>query len=527
MIEILRLFLSGSGGTGKTYLINIITDYLQHVSGTNERIWVKTATTGTAAFLLNGCTIHSLLGLPVERKVNFSHKYKRIKDKLMITNTSEGSRRAIWNDPKHYNKPKFEPFHSLTLKKKQQQLHNIKWLIIDEISMLNSDYLWFISERLNEIKNVHQENRRFLDRNINEIEQSIFGNLNIIIIGDLLQLPPISGSYCFNSPLWEYFEKMALERNQRQIGDNTYAEMLKRIRKGVVSSEDILLLKSRTTIQAGGTLDITRPPLLDQFKDSIRLFATNKEVEEYNAHRLNQMSNESLNRVYIIKSLYTAKEFKQGTIHRIPLLNSTLQDKHLYDGCKGDSKVIQGIPNKLMLKIGCRVMLRTNLDTGDGLVNGSIGVVHSFDWGNEQNEQKTAGDAPKFVYVKFDDARIGVKSTIALRNYQNDRALPFSNHPIVPIPIQTFIIDGKGKSKVERSQIPLCLSWACTVHKCQGQSLTTAVIHMNEKMTHAGSVYVALSRVTSLNGVALTHFTEDSIRCSKNVLDEYQRLHIS
>ena len=142
---------------------------------------------------------------------------------------------------------------------------------------------------------------------------------------------------------------------------------------------------------------------------------------------------------------------------------------------------------KLELAVGTRVMLRRNINTKDGLVNGSIGSVTAI--------------TPHFVTVKFD-------------------------HIPEPYPIE------RVKSKfmlmktfyVYRKQFPLILAYAVTIHKCQGLSLDSTIIDLSSKVFSPEMVYMALSRVRSLSGLHLTHFDPASIIVCNSCLEEINRL---
>ena len=141
----------------------------------------------------------------------------------------------------------------------------------------------------------------------------------------------------------------------------------------------------------------------------------------------------------------------------------------------------------MTLAVGARVMLRRNLDTGAGLVDGALGTVEKI--------------SRHVVTVKFDHMSTAydlerVKSGfMVMKNFY-----------------------------VYRKQFPLILSYAVTIHKCQGLSLDCAIIDLSDKVFSAGMAYVALSRVRSLTGVHLTSFDTASVRVSRKCLEEVNRL---
>ena len=110
----LRMFISGCGGTGKSYLIKTIKAW---VSSATDKYVAITAPTGIVAFSINGLTIHWLLQLPVE----------------------------------HGKTPQYRPLLDESLKVVRQRLENLILLVIDEISMVGLITLLYIHLRLTEI----------------------------------------------------------------------------------------------------------------------------------------------------------------------------------------------------------------------------------------------------------------------------------------------------------------------------------------------------------------------------------------
>ena len=109
------------------------------------------------------------------------------------------------------------------------------------------------------------------------------------------------------------------------------------------------------------------------------------------------------------------------------------------------------------LAVGAKVMLIINISVSDGVVNGTRGTVESI---------LTTGTEVSLVLVKFDHQRVGVAS-ISLSQYQSEHpnAGAISRHNAV-------FNNGRNKStEVSRSQFPLVLAWASTIHKVQGLTL--------------------------------------------------------
>ena len=146
-----------------------------------------------------------------------------------------------------------------------------------------------------------------------------------------------------------------------------------------------------------------------------------------------------------------------------------------------------GLEAKLTLAVGARVMLRRNIDTPHGLVNGAIGTV--------QHISSTT------VAVQFDHLSKPYKVQMVKSKF---------------MVMKNFY--------VYRKQFPLILAYAVTIHKCQGLSLDCAIIDLSDRVFSAGMAYVALSRVRSLAGLHLTEFDPQSIKVSVACLKEVNRL---
>uniref|UniRef100_A0A2H1V3D6 SFRICE_031991 n=1 Tax=Spodoptera frugiperda TaxID=7108 RepID=A0A2H1V3D6_SPOFR len=134
-------------------------------------------------------------------------------------------------------------------------------------------------------------------------------------------------------------------------------------------------------------------------------------------------------------------------------------------------------------------MLRRNINVDHGLVNGAMGVIRKIDWPALRREQLEPGELPQAIFVEFDDATItGNKPGIGVR--------------IEPSTSEFDALRGKGK--IERRMLPLILSWAVTVHKLHGTTLDRAVVDLSSHLFTKGQAYVALSRVRSLAGLAIS-----------------------
>lgn len=204
-----NILLTGSAGTGKSYTIKYIMECLRN----NNKKYAVTATTGTAAVIIGGQTLHSFLGLGL----------------------GTGNTKEIFNN-------------LLKNKKKFENILKIDTLIIDEISMLDKDLFEKISQLLCMIKmtDIH------------------FGNIQLILIGDFCQLAPVKGQYCFLSELWNKIniKVILLEKLIRQSEDLLFQNILRIVRKGKCTDKIINVLnKLRDTEFENGIIPTKLYPI--------------------------------------------------------------------------------------------------------------------------------------------------------------------------------------------------------------------------------------------------------------------------
>lgn len=210
-IKPLCMFTSGVAGTGKSFLIECLTDKIRLMNAGDSNSVAVIAPTGIAAFNINGVTIHKFFKLPVQHTTEAEYF-------------------------------KLQPDDVKLFKNKWKKLDLI---IMDECSMVSNVTLAMISIRLDECST----NRKWS-----------FGSKNLIIFGDLLQLAPVNAQFIFEDlpaskvtqlfggvgayNFWNDFEYSELLKNMRQADDLLYAKMLCRIRIGCFSKHDIKMLKS-------------------------------------------------------------------------------------------------------------------------------------------------------------------------------------------------------------------------------------------------------------------------------------------
>ena len=464
--EPLHLFITGGAGTGKSHLIAVIKEHIERTHTGSQNACMLVAPTGVAAFNIGGLTIHYAFCLPVEH-----------------------------GNMTRYRKLSAERLHELRLLCKE--IHTI---IIDEISMVSYETLVFIHQRLTEIKGTDDT----------EVQ---FGGLNIIAVGDFYQLPPVRDKFIFqngrgyvpgSTHLWrDLFTMVELQTNMRQRNDTSYSEVLNRIRTGNQTSEDIKLLKTRLTSGIINPVQLRDP----KFSCALYLLPRKEQVEEYNAQRLLELAQTTP--VYEFKAEHIILE-SQRLPHGV---TSRDVPEHLIPK---DDNNCAGLPHTLKLAVGAQVMLRRNIMCEDGLVNGARGEIVGFNWSDGADHQHQPGALPSAVLVKFHDSRVGRIHSIQVPGCNGIEAVE-----IRPISAKFFAQQGVT---LQQTQLPLVLCWAATIHKVQGLSLDSAVIDLGPSMFEDGMAYVALSRVRTLEGVALLDLVAGKIKASKLVHQEMVRL---
>jgi len=342
-------------------------------------------------------------------------------------------------------------------------------LIVDEVSMMSR----YIFELLEEFA-------RYIRRN-----DLPFGGLQIVFTGDMFQLPPVAcsgtedtGAFCFESPRWNvvfgenYGTLISLTRVFRQEGDEEYRNVLNEVRLGQCSEESWKLLKSRVVVEKPEDAIMTK------------LFPTRMLVQQLNESEYGKIEGEEFVYEIIVKTNHTMyiddgepfDEYDRALCLETPLEEKQKESMHF--------KSVLPCVDHLRLKKGVIVMCLVNEDIEKGIVNGSQGRVVDFHLGSP--------------LVEFTN---GEKMVISVHYWQNG-TLP-------------CILVG---------QIPLVLSWATTIHKSQGMTLSRAEIDLGNQIFEYGQAYVALSRVKSSDGLYLTKFNPYKIKANPKVLKFYQSL---
>jgi hypothetical protein len=415
------IYLTGKAGTGKT-------TFLKHIKSITDKNTVILAPTGVAAINAGGVTIHSFFQIPFGPFLPNDFR-------LRTNSFSTESKETIYTTFKYQEE-------------KKKIIENLELLIIDEISMVRCDVLDVIDKIL----------RVF--RKTNHLP---FGGVQVMLIGDTFQLPPIANSNEWNilSQFYKtpfFFSSKVIEENKplyielkkiyRQ-NEQEFIDLLNRVRINKVSTSDFNILNSKYN-----------PTFASNDSDYIILATHNNIVNQTNLTKLNQLETE----------LFTF----EANVDKI------FPDK------------IMPTDRLLKLKVGSQIMFIKN-DTGERkkFYNGKIGKIKVLE--------------KKKIIVVFDNEQ---EVEVERAEWENIR--------------YTY---NKEEKKIEEEiigtfkQYPIRLAWAITVHKSQGLTFEKVIADLGGAFA-SGQVYVALSRCTSFNGLVLkSELHSNAIRTDLRVLE--------
>lgn len=402
-----NVFLTGEPGSGKSHTVNEYVAYLKS-HGIEPAI---TASTGIAATHIHGMTIHAWSGIGILNSLS-PEDLDRIATREYLV----------------------------------KRIQPAKVLIIDEISMLSAHTLDMVEAVLREVRQTPEA----------------FGGLQIILVGDFFQLPPITrnnlpqpsqdmfysdepqGIFAFTGSAWKRAKPVVcyLTEQHRQ-DDPEYLAVLSAIRTNELKEKHHTHIASRK-------VSSTKLP-----KGITKLFSHNADVDRINAGELATLPG-------------TPKQYHMTSRGKDSLV------ENLKRGCLS--------PETLELKEGASVMFTKNSIQG-GFVNGTLGTVMGFAAGTGYPEILTL------------------------------QGMHITAEPL------DWSIEENGAPLATISQIPLRLAWAMTVHKSQGMSMDGAVMDLSGAFEY-GQGYVALSRVRRLKGLHLLGINERALEVHPEILEK-------
>lgn len=404
------LFLTGRAGTGKT-------TFLRDLQSTSRKRMVVTAPTGIAAINAGGVTLHSFFQLDFGPFV-------------------PGMRRK--GEQMAFRKDKLKIIRGLDL------------LVIDEVSMVRADLLDAVDDALRRIRRSDQP----------------FGGVQLLLIGDLQQLPPVvveserqimaenyRSPYFFDSHALSKLDYVTVEltRVYRQ-SDAAFLDLLNAVRENRLDNDTLARLNSRC-------IPGFNPPDEEGY---VRLTTHNRLAADINAMRMGELEGEP----------------------------------YVFDAeVKGNfPESMYPADSELLLKEGAQVMFLKNDTGGDRqFFNGMMGIVTSISHEGVGVTPVDTGEEIQVAPLEWENVSFVVE--------------PQSNEVVRKV-------DGVFR------QIPLKAAWAITIHKSQGLTFDRAIIDASLAFAH-GQTYVALSRCRTLEGLVLERPLSEASVKSDHTVDSY------
>jgi len=304
---------------------------------------------------------------------------------------------------------------------------------------------------------------------------SDFGGIDVILIGDLRQAPPVRATLIYKtiktrmiSPhIWRHLKFFQLQQVMRQANAK-FSSILTKIGNGDVLEKSELEIIEARFFKKAETEQLS--------PHGIRLFQTNVAVDTYN----NAILQKSPDKVISIATdvITGAKSAEQEATFRLQLHKKSIIDPG-------------SLPYQITFVKGMYYLITTNIDVTDGLVNGAIGRLFNFTL-NEDNIVRR-------VWLEFcGSTKVGQKirkkaASLAFRSNVNNLAVP------IELRTSNIMMTRDKKIIVKRKHFPLISACAMTIHKSQGGSFDQIVYEYDRRHPQQ-LVYVALSRVTSIEG---------------------------
>jgi len=486
----LRMILYGEGGTGKSRVIQTITESLA-ARGVSHML-VKAAYTGVVASLVDGKTTHVIAGL------------------------SLGSKGAGVSDA--------------SKKKLQDFWREVQYLIIDEYSMLSKTFLATLSRNIS----VGMHGAKGFRTGYS------FGGLSVVLCGDLHQFPPVACSKreALYYPLdtkdsvdaqvgrqtYEEFTAVVILKEQMRVSDPTWRDFLVHLRYGRVESRHLkmlrtLLLKRPIPSESPQLPPNSHTPTVDfvtqPWADAALITPRHAVRTQWNEAASQKRCLETGQRLFICPAL--------DRIKGAPL---TLEERYALASRHKNTRKRRGkdLPESILLAIGMKVMVTNNLQTDLDITNGARGVIA----GIILNHNEPPLEDGSTIHLKFLPECVLVKLSRT-----RAATLPHLQEGVIPIQrVSSHMqikVDRKPRT-VTRTQFPITGADSFTDYRAQGQTIPHVIIDIAPPPTSGLSLfnlYVSLSRSSGRETIRLLRDFDDGMFLQAHepeLIDEDERL---
>lgn len=437
------IIVHGQGGTGKTAILNAISKAFADLDAAH--LLAKTATSGVAASLIGGQTLHSWAALPIKKP---------------------GSDKWITHPSKE-------------IQERRKRNMGVLWLTIDEMSMLTTPLLAYLSQATGVVRT-----------GISTVDPSIpFGGLNVILLGDFHQLPPVACTkrelYNSSPPddpsrlgrtYYEQFNTVIKLEQQMRIVDLIWDAILQRARTGDCTKADILVLNRMVlTNPECDVPDFDTQPWIDV----VLVTPRNGSRIYWNEKKLEQHCRRTGHTHYVLLA--------RDTINHAPL---SLQQRLVVASLKATDT--NHLPNKVDLAVGMPAMVLMNIDTDSDLANGSRGTIMDIFLDPREDVGETVSGK---VHLSYPPAAILFKPLFG--HNKRLRGLPAGIIPIFPSRRSFSLKGASQKVVIDREQYSLTPAYAFTDYKAQGQTMNSVIVDLAKPLTGSltpFNAYVSLSR---------------------------------
>ncbi|CAF4168613.1 unnamed protein product, partial [Adineta steineri] len=477
-----HIVVNGLAGSGKSYVISIIeqmlTDFCISESAIRNRArprkgLLKMAHTGKAALNILGWTIHTALGMRPD-------------------NTSTPN-----------NAPSFK-IHSL-----RNRLGDLILIIIDEISLVSHSLFQKVNKRLNEIFEVSDKSGVY------------FGNIPVLLFGDLAQCEPVAAKQIFWRPpgetfsLWaDLFRPINFNINMRQGEDRQFFDILCRMRLGEYNEEDEILIKSRSIRKEDNPLyykDRLAELQSTEFANAIYAYSTRAKTNERNSIKIKEIATKLKKPIWMIQSVDKVGMARTSFFNPIKASN---KDCKIHLKPPDDENECGSMFEQLPLCVGARVICRRNIDFDGSMVNGTEATVKDIIWDN--NDNIILPTSNRCVFPNLDRA-----IRAALPKYVE---LELDNGSLYKMVPEEVSFKDKNGIWMTRRQLPLNLGYAITIHRSQCMTYNKLVVELTGRNWKSGMFYTILSRTRKLSDIIILAYDRKSFKVSKVALNEMYRL---
>ena len=466
----LRMIIHGEGGTGKSKVLQTVTQAFK--ARRCQHMLLKAAYTGVAASLIEGKTTHVIGGI--------SAAVRRFEAEDSIGDETKAKLQKFWE---HY-----------------------QYLALDEMSMIAKDFFALLSRNAG-IGKGNTDGRSF-------------GGINVIILGDFHQFPPVArpirdALYYPSNPeidglssqigrsTYEEFTTVVTLKEQRRISDPVWHDFLQNLRRGTVNSDHIRMLRSLVIGKnSSHAVNFTTEP----WNEAVLVTPRHAVRHQWNNAALRKMCRERGRHIFICTA--------EDTVRGRPI---GLREKHALEAHRGKGnrggRTSKDLPYRIEIALGMKVMVTDNIETDLDITNGARGeivdiVLHP--------DEPPINKGEAIIRLKYLPSYLLVKltRTRATRLEGLDDCII----PIEPVFTTYHIKVSVGRRIVQRTvkrkQFPLTAAYAFTDYRSQGQTIPYVVVDIATPPTGGLSLfnlYVALSRSSGRDSIRLLRDFDDKL----------------